>query len=581
MSCAVLAQLFVGPDRAGIGLATANEVYAENLEWLTRAGIFAKLIPRLCDTSPTVRIHAYGAVNNMAIVGGKQVCDALIAGDVLSVLEASLKKHIASGMLTKRVSPDIPREASAVIKREKMSVQQIFSILIVLCEHNETAVRRLSAKLLIDHVLICLRSGVTTEGLSRGNGSIAECAARLLHVLSDSNAAMMAYIDAHPLVLENLTTIVKSDPETTTPSARGVSLRTRLHVAGLMTNAVGRIKSMSPSIVFEKITPLIVSVLEFKSAAVLKRVIEEVASTSSSPRPPRARSEWSEIADCQVLALEIVANIFSLDDEDEDDGTCDDVLTISPVFQRQLVQRVIGIVRALGAGDSWSRLASQFVTDAHCLRHRALSCLSNMVQNVRDGMLVSDMQGLGDFLFELLMACSSERSAFSSYVPVSERSDVVCSKLLWTYLRRGDATKMVHLTDKQLGALESTLTSDTIPIRLHVTGILSSLAARTSPSSNKRFVAYLATLHGKALRDADLLVVSEALNGVFDLFGEKDHNDVFAKLGVLSTLEELLSSMSSKFRSEKGALSELVYMRIDEALENLERFVAYKKGEGH
>ncbi|MFN3504124.1 MAG: hypothetical protein ACK4ZJ_17890, partial [Allorhizobium sp.] len=78
------------------------------------------------------------------------------------------------------------------------------------------------------------------------------------------------------------------------------------------------------------------------------------------------------------------------------------------------------------------------------------------------------------------------------------------------------------------------------------------------------------------LQDADLMVVSEALNAVFDSYADA-HQEAFTALGMLATLRALLPSLQAKVRAEARSLEPAVAERAKEAVLNLKRFIRYKQ----
>ena len=77
-------------------------------------------------------------------------------------------------------------------------------------------------------------------------------------------------------------------------------------------------------------------------------------------------------------------------------------------------------------------------------------------------------------------------------------------------------------------------------------------------------------------RDADLKVVAESLDKVFDIFGEDDSDPVFAELRLLPKLAQILPGMKVKMNAQKKGLGES-FAVVAMAKTNLQRFIKYKE----
>jgi hypothetical protein len=110
-------------------------------------------------------------------------------------------------------------------------------------------------------------------------------------------------------------------------------------------------------------------------------------------------------------------------------------------------------------------------------------------------------------------------------------------------------------------------------------GVLGSLAHDPAPHQvNREVGVFLVALLGK--EDAPPAVIVEALNQLFDVYGNEDapcDKEVFWKDGFIKHLEEFLPKMRALTKAiDKRTQTEL-RTRADEALLNLGRFVQYKK----
>jgi hypothetical protein len=82
-----------------------------------------------------------------------------------------------------------------------------------------------------------------------------------------------------------------------------------------------------------------------------------------------------------------------------------------------------------------------------------------------------------------------------------------------------------------------------------------------------------------ALSDSSLLVITEALNAVYDVYADVEHNDVFAALGFVEHLEALAPQLTAKIAAESKEMDPDARAEFKEARFNLKRFTKYKRSE--
>ena len=75
------------------------------------------------------------------------------------------------------------------------------------------------------------------------------------------------------------------------------------------------------------------------------------------------------------------------------------------------------------------------------------------------------------------------------------------------------------------------------------------------------------------LSDESLVVVNEALNGMFDVFGEDEAAPFCSQLQLGSTLQQFLPQFKKRVR--QGHAEEELRAMLEESLENVEGFIEY------
>jgi len=80
-----------------------------------------------------------------------------------------------------------------------------------------------------------------------------------------------------------------------------------------------------------------------------------------------------------------------------------------------------------------------------------------------------------------------------------------------------------------------------------------------------------------ACKDQNLLIVTQALDAMFDVYSEENHDDVFVHLGILTLLKEGYPLLKQKAKSLKKMFDPEEFGTIKDAINNLKRFIEYKE----
>ena len=209
----------------------------------------------------------------------------------------------------------------------------------------------------------------------------------------------------------------------------------------------------------------------------------------------------------------------------------------------------------------------------HRLRYRALTCLCNMLQNFRQLQQPAALWALLCGLLGVAVAAGGASAPFTLHVPQHETAEAALTDVLWALLRH-PAAAAVEPAAAQLGMLATLAqTSAVAEVRMHVCGILGIIGPRTTGPTNSDVGRALM----RSVSDSSLLVVAEALNGLFDTYGDERFDAFFGSAGLLPALRAALPQLQAKLRSQDGrGLGEMERERVEEALENLEGFISYK-----
>ncbi|GLD95004.1 hypothetical protein PINS_up003629 [Pythium insidiosum] len=147
---------------------------------------------------------------------------------------------------------------------------------------------------------------------------------------------------------------------------------------------------------------------------------------------------------------------------------------------------------------------------------------------------------------------------------------------MWSVLRRAGAEKRpmpIAAEDAEL-LMHGALQSASVDTRLNTIGMLGCVGQQ-SRDANENAVIGRCLL--SSLSDASLEVVTEALNAVFDVYGDEQFDAAFAQLGFLPALESTAAAVKAKLRAEQRQLDRDLVAHVKETQLNLARFIKYKK----
>jgi len=332
----------------------------------------------------------------------------------------------------------------------------------------------------------------------------------------------------------------------------------------------------------------------------------EVEGVKETTEGSKAGEECKEIIRAQIAALEIVANLASLEEGDEtleecsDDDEYDDlseddensnpqVCTANPAFVEAVISNQLIQIILLRANDipvnvkellSSSKQGRSLLNLSQQLVIRCFLCLSNLTDSlslVQLGgcdSLYQTWTGLGTICCQNPDKDSQVDSELVEAATSAMRSST--TKLC------GDASayNLFTLGPSDLDQLLAVYSSPLASIRTNLVNILGDLAGLAAknlgdPSSRQVLSILGLWLVDNAAKDEDLRVVAEALDKLFDVFGEDDSDEIFADLKLLQKLSNILPQMKSRIGQNKKSLGEDLSI-VNMAKANLQRFIKYK-----
>lgn len=174
-------------------------------------------------------------------------------------------------------------------------------------------------------------------------------------------------------------------------------------------------------------------------------------------------------------------------------------------------------------------------------------------------------------LLNAYQSWKSESTAFESSKEDSiDDFEAAVTSTIWTVLR---STTVVNVSDSDLDTLEGLYkTSTSVLARSNLVGMVGTIGTSHTASN-----LTIGTLLFAWLRDPSIAVVSECLNGLFEIYGDEKHDAIFHQLGYIQLLTSVAAEMKEKIRAERKSLGPDVVAYVKETRLNLVRFIKYKQ----
>lgn len=154
--------------------------------------------------------------------------------------------------------------------------------------------------------------------------------------------------------------------------------------------------------------------------------------------------------------------------------------------------------------------------------------------------------------------------------------EVAVTAALWSALRRAAAQeKSLPISGEQAQLIMHTATqSRAVDARMNAIGMMGCVGQRSKDVTENAVIGRCLI---STLNDPSLEVVAQALDAVFDVYGDEDFDDNFRALQFLSALESTSAAVKSKLRAERKDMDRDLVAHIKETQLNLARFIKYKK----
>uniref|UniRef100_H0X596 HEAT repeat containing 3 n=1 Tax=Otolemur garnettii TaxID=30611 RepID=H0X596_OTOGA len=606
---------------------------------LARRDAVRRLGPLLLDPSLAVRETAAGALRNLSACGGFEVCDDMVAKDIMTPLVALLKE-CGAGLDSSGMSPQGKKDQnrSCIENIANEAVNVLWNI----CECSSRAVSIFNKEGCLEMVLKYLSRFSTNVDLAI---SVAQC----LQTVTEENPELLASFS--PAALGVLESAMLS------PVSSMEHLLLKTLVAGTIWNLKDVIPCKSQAEIINAILKIFSEVLEVDSGQTVIQMkeaetqrlktlteteeiiengnddglieddeMEEIPHKRKVRRktfvsdllPPTDKElrETVALLAAQQTALEVIVNMCCSEDPSDDEweelsssdesdtfmenslSECDGQL-LSPLCLSHEIhtaltsylipKKVVDDGRKQFTCDPRLTAIDSFVfTDIpsqnqklrvmHTVQCRALVCLQTLVSLLDMDHLggAPALQTLAQHLSQLLFS----QPDFAKHADFLEAISSALRALLQTMASKNISQQC--LTPDQLMTLcKAGVHSSNVGVRVNVVSILgitgSVLAKEDGTLETLKDIGCF--LLEVATKDPSLIVAGEALDALFDVFADgKEAERASVQIKLLSTLKEFQPVFKMKIRKEgRGKYSTDQLCVLDNVKMNLRRFVAYQE----
>lgn len=541
---------------------------------LLKDGVIRQLMNRVVDEDLQVRVAATGALRNLAIVGGETVCTQILEANVLlPVLSVLTQMHhkLVMNMSDAPVDPSLPQQTGEEKTTEMFFLellQESAALLLSLCEISEKAVilfaqsevprliwRYMDASLYPENLVLPLLQFVNT--------------------VTDDCPPTCSFIRNQTDGPKRLLTI-QSNTE--------VSFLCRATATAVIFN----IREDDPVPALQSCLPILQHCLK-SCLSTVTSLHESLAPAVRLPTGNMVQQNCSEGAQCsQVenalktikLCLEVCTNMFtplsyprSLNQNQVDE---DSQLPL-PIAEVLLNSALLELVLECTSSPSSNILHSCLREDrfptlafmASQVQETALLCLGNVVLFVDYPLLTIDrMNRLWSRMWSLVF-----QQQLPPFVELS-------TNILFSIVRSNAFQHMELLSAENVNAVFELCNCPSPATQASAIGILGVLASSPNyvAAYQRMLLPKLASVLKEKSLDPSPSVVAESLNVTFDVFGADDlfAETVFREQQLLPQLKACLAHLQRIAQRDCDKLEDNLKERLDEAYENLVRFIQYK-----
>ncbi|KAG7393767.1 hypothetical protein PHYPSEUDO_004530 [Phytophthora pseudosyringae] len=602
-TCVAIATMF--------GDVESDEAEAQSRRKLQRmvdAGLLRKLIPRVVDPLPMVRQHALGALRNMSVTGGLELCELMTSQNVVTPLVKVITENASDAALS-----------GGADLRAVQLLEQAVALLGNLCESCQAAINELTQGALLPPIFKIAAQARTHSALHLET-------LKLLLLITEGNAQLNEVIGASASYQQTIGELIQAP-------ADQLSLQVRLEAVGIATNleAIMQVESnvarmvpvLEAALAYDAVNVVHMAqqasenyALSQKSLLEDENVDDDTLTTAEEQTITAAQLKvrtWRDSVHTLTLALELVAQLAASGDEneDEEEWASDDEDAMEEYAASHMdTDRAIGAAGSLVSKSletsrvfplcvailqglvSIPQLSLKTIGKPSTARSKDFEKMRIRVCNAVNNLLLSvSWEVLGEEVVPQIFrnlcalyghlnreaeAASATPTGFTLESSATNDLEVAVTAAMLSALRRSTSENRqlaVAAEDAQL-ILKCAAQGRSAESRLNAIGMIGCVGKRCSSPAEKEAV-------GRALAsrldDSSLEVVAETLNAIFDVYDDEEFDDTFRALHLLSALERTSSALKAKVKAEQKQLDRALVAHVKETRLNLLRFIKYKK----
>ncbi|OQR97737.1 HEAT repeat-containing protein 3 [Achlya hypogyna] len=582
-TCVALASYFGGDDQM-------SPEKAKLLQKMLNGGLLKKLLPRMVDHSKLVRLHSVGALRNISVAGGLDVCEYMTTQDVITPCVKLVGEYSTPEHLGAQQTVDV--HAFQIL-------EQVFSLLANLSESSALALHQITVQrsLVLPALMRCLPVNAAP--------SMQLEAVKLLLVLGDNNPEWNASISAEPAHQQTLLQLIQSPEHSLNLRLTAVGVAINLpHVLDNAQAIALLLPVLKAAVAYDAVAVVAQAQLASENIPVAAEALGNAEIISEDPNDAdRAAQEtaakaqhvikaWKENVHVLTLGLELISNMLANGDDGDDDeewgsddeegmeaaaqilgghGTPTAAASVpSQVFAAEkMLAHVYGMLQALVVIPP--QLHADIAEDFSIIRERTCSCLANL--------LLAASRAELEATCHLTQVFMNLMTLFSNAQSVASDRDVASAVMVAVgavMTRAVDDQLPLECANEPLGLVVACATNAaaSVEARTGAIRVLGTLGKKPHSLEENRV---LGTCLGQLLNDTDLQVVCEVLNALFDVYCEETYDEVFFALNFLASLEHVGAGMKAKIKTESKALDRDLVAHSKETRLNLLRFIKYKK----
>lgn len=464
--------------------------------------------------------------------------------------------------------------------------------------------------------------------------SLAVAAAELLYTLSEENKGLASEL-SYPEYFSKLVFILSSSSLSSFEASKQLFIK--VLISGVTCNVMkDKNKCVDWQLMMNTVVKLFIDVLDSDIKLTLKKISQEIKKQAVGNTAETLDRDVTEVKhaeleskvdemkyllNCQQVALETIANIFSSNDDDEDDEwkDCDmssddvddemetttqvvhvDVTTMecdnrssvltdlkSAFVSSGLIEKVFDIrinsedLEACRDLES-QRLGKILINSLSNTLRVALGCANNLVVIVEEMEIEgrdNTMNGLYNRLREMIVNWKDSDKLdilgemTSTLNAVIRNLIQLNSEQVATDIQSSDLTMLFEIVKR---------CKDESSIRVNIIRIVNAigccLARQMQSVAPQSLLLMIAEFLFLILTiDADVWVSAEALDAIFDVFAEDETDSILIEFKMIEKLKQILPTLKLKLRSvKKGAKKSENQLVINTVRDNLSRFINYK-----